>query len=81
MTGIVKNLISPLGNLLFKSKKPGLTAAQPAALPEATRDVAAEQQAVDDELRRRKGSAADILSGVMGAEAAANQTGKLVVGN
>lgn len=50
-------------------------------LPSATRDDATElarQQA--EELRRRKGSAADMLTGATGAEAALSG-GKLVLGN
>lgn len=41
----------------------------PSALPTATRDEAAAQIQANDELLRRKGGAADILSGSGGAEA------------
>lgn len=77
MSSIVKVLGGVLPRLLFSGKKK----AGPAPLPEASRDVAAEQQAIDDELLRRKGSIADIMTGTRGAEAAASQVGKLVVGN
>ncbi|BBC99105.1 hypothetical protein [Sphingobium sp. YG1] len=43
----------------------------PKALPTVTRDEAAAQVAVNDELLRRKGGAADMLTGTGGAEAAA----------
>lgn len=48
-------------------------------LPQATRDDAA-AIATEDELRKRKGGAADILTGVTGAEAALSG-GKLVLGS
>lgn len=57
-----------------KKKKP----IQP--LPQATRDDAAALADQEDELRRRKGGAADILTGVTGAEAALSG-GKLVLGS
>lgn len=41
----------------------------PKALPTVTRDDAAQQIAANDELMRRKGGAADILTGIGGAEA------------
>lgn len=67
-----------VGSLLRGKKKKQITA-QP--LPEARRDDAAELAAREDELRRRKGSAADmILSGSAGAEAAI-APGKLVLGS
>lgn len=43
---------------------------QPQPLPGATRDDAAAQQQANDELLRRKGGAADIITGVRGAEPA-----------
>lgn len=54
-----------LGATLLK-KKP---AAPIQPLPAATRDDAAAQATLNDELLRRKGGAADILTGVRGAEA------------
>lgn len=69
-------LISPIaGGLLGvggKKKKPV------APVPTATRDDA--MTAVDDELLRRRGGAADILTGTTGAEAALSG-GKLVLGS
>lgn len=61
---------------LFKNKKK--TAARP--LLTATRDDASALAMQEDELRRRKGSAADILTGSTGAEAALSG-GKLVLGS
>lgn len=55
--------------------------AQPGALPVARRDDAADAIAREDELRRRKGAAADILNGVTGAEAALSTPGKFVPGS
>jgi hypothetical protein len=43
----------------------------PKALPSVTRDDAAAQVQANDELLRRKGGAADMLTGSGGAEAAA----------
>ena len=57
-----------------KKKKP----IQP--LPQATRDDAQAMADQEDELRGRKGGAADILTGVTGAEAALSG-GKLVLGS
>lgn len=56
-----------------KKKKPA-----PVALGPATRDDAA--VSLDDELLRRRGGAADILTGATGAEAALSG-GKLVLGS
>lgn len=65
------------GLLLGGGKKP--KPVQP--LPQATRDDAAAIASADDELRRRKGSAADMITGVRGAEPGIGSVGKLVVGN
>lgn len=46
-----------------------------------SRDSAIVQQAADDALARRKGAAADILTGTSGAEATPGMTGRLVVGS
>jgi hypothetical protein len=63
-----------VGGLLgLKKKKPQL-------LPRpVTRDDARDQVAVDDELLRRRGGAADMITGTQGAEAA--NVGRLVVGS
>ena len=65
--GIIKSVIGG------KKKKP----TQP--LPQVSRDDAIAQMA-DDELLRRRGGAADMLTGTTGAEAALSG-GKLVVGS
>ena len=65
--GVVKSVIGG------KKKKP----VQP--LPQVSRDDAAAQIA-DDELLRRRGGAADMLTGMTGTEAALSG-GKLVVGS
>lgn len=78
MTMVLEGLLGGLGGLLFGalSKKP----APPAVpLPVATRDDATAAQQQDDALRRRQGSASDILTGTKGLEAGAGSTGKLVV--
>lgn len=54
---------------------------QLASIRPVTRDDAAAVVRGDDELRRRQGSLADILTGTRGMEAAAGTTGKFVVGN
>jgi hypothetical protein len=46
------------------------------ALPAPTRDDAEQQAIADDELRRRRGASADMLTGTAGAEAALGATGK-----
>lgn len=76
-------LLKPVGKLLGGVLKatgiistPGKA---PSALPSVTRDDAAAITAADDEIRRRKGAAADILNGASGAEAALTG-GKLVLG-
>ncbi|SFR86594.1 hypothetical protein [Sphingomonas jatrophae] len=51
----------------------------PSPLPSVTRDDAVAQVAADDELRRRKGGAADIITGATGAEAPLTG-GKLILG-
>ncbi|WP_404480032.1 hypothetical protein [Novosphingobium sp. BL-52-GroH] len=53
----------------------------PSALGAPTRDDAMMQIENEDELRRRKGAAADIINGSTGAEAALGSTGKFVPGS
>lgn len=60
-----------VGGLLGMKKGSG-----PKALPLATRDDAQAVAIADNELRRRRGAAADILTGSGGAEAALGATGK-----
>ena len=71
-------LLGVVGGLLGLGKK---SAPPVQALATVTRDDAAALAASDDALRRRKGSAADMLTGTRGAEAAIGTTGKLVIGN
>ncbi|WP_374414279.1 hypothetical protein [Novosphingobium colocasiae] len=59
----------------------GLKTGAPKALPSPTRDDAAAQVAAEDELRRRRGGAADMINGSTGAEAALGTTGKFVPGS
>lgn len=49
-------------------------------IPQPTRDDAAAELMADDELRRRQGGAADIITGMRGAEAVPT-AGRLVRGN
>lgn len=64
-----------LGLLKGKKKPPASTPIQ------ATRDDAARMVERDQELARRRGAAADIITGTNGAEAAAGSIGRLVVGS
>ena len=63
------------GALLGKKKK-----APPLPLSQVNRDDAAEEIDANDELRRRKGAAADMITGTRGAEAVGG-TGRLVLGS
>lgn len=67
--GVVGGLASGGG------QKPAPAPAQP------TRDDAAAAIAAQDALTRRKGAAADIITGTTGAEAAKGAVGRLVVGS
>lgn len=58
-------------------KSPGKA---PAPLRPVTRDDARDRASLEDELRRRRGGAADILSGTGGAEAAGGTTGSTRLG-
>lgn len=66
------------GNLLGlgKSKKKNI---EPRALI-AQRDEGRDALEAGDALRRRRGAAADMITGTRGAEAAAGSVGRLVVG-
>jgi hypothetical protein len=71
------NLFKGIGHLLF-----GTPVAPPVPPPVVTReDASAAAQRQIDELARRRGSAADILTGSAGAEPGAGQVGRLIVGN
>ena len=50
-------------------------------LPPVTRNDAAKAVNQQDAMLRRKGAAADILTGTTGAEAAAGTTGRLIAGS
>jgi hypothetical protein len=79
MSKLVKGLLSPIGALLFGRKKG--RPIEPLPLVQATRDDAAAAAGLDDELRRRKGGAADILTGFRGAEPLSGQVGRTLIGN
>ena len=64
-----------LGSLLFKKPK------APKQARPVTRDELRDDVAAGDELRRRKGAAADLITGTRGAEAAGSSVGRLVVGS
>jgi hypothetical protein len=53
----------------------------PVIPPQPTRDDARKQMLDQDALLRRRGAAADILTGTSGAEAPAGATGRLIVGS
>lgn len=79
MSGVLKTvgkvLISPVTAAAGLFKGP----ARPlAALPSPTRDDAAVEMARDDEIRRRRGSAADIMLGPAAGEA--RTTAKVLTG-
>lgn len=58
-------------------KSPGRV---PDPIRPVTRDDARDKAALEDELRRRRGGAADMLTGSGGAEAGAGSTGKTTLG-
>ena len=66
--------LSPLAHAVGLFKKPKVAAPAPVA----TRDDAVRAAMKDDELRKRRGGAADILTGASGAEAAAPGVKNLV---
>ena len=72
-----KVLLGGVGGLLGLTK----SAKTPKALPTVTRDDAQKQIDDEDQLRRRKGAAADIINGSTGAEAAVGSTAKFVPGS
>jgi hypothetical protein len=67
-----------LASALLHKGKPA--AAQPVPLPSATRDDAAAAADQADALRRRRGGAADMVTGAYGAEALGG-TGKATLGS
>jgi len=76
-------VIGAIGGLLGLGVKAIFGGGKPAApiqpLPTVTRDDAASAQSAQDALLRRRGAAADMLTGTRGAEAAAGSTGKLMI--
>ncbi|HEV2747625.1 MAG TPA: hypothetical protein VGW34_10045 [Allosphingosinicella sp.] len=71
---VASPLLSAVG-VINKSPK------APSPLPAATRDDARGAIADQDEIRRRRGGAADIITGAAGAEAAPGTTGKATLGS
>lgn len=74
MAKVAKALISPLGAVVGLFKKPKL----PKPVPVPTRDDVAREAIKEDNLRKRRGGAADMLTGAGGAEAAATGVKTLV---
>jgi hypothetical protein len=74
---MVSKVFGVLGSVLGIGGKPKAPI-QP--LPQATRDDAKAAAMANDELLRRKGGAADMLTGAMGAEAP-RSGGKLTLGS
>lgn len=77
-----KFLFSPIltiGSALFGGKKSTPTPVQPAPLPTATRDDARSEAEKRNELARRRGGAADIVTGSYGAATPAG--GKTTLGS
>lgn len=77
MKAIGSVLSAPLKLVGLVPKMPKL----PAMLPAPTRDAAADQISVEDELRRRRGGAADVITGGALGEADAGATGKQTLGS
>jgi hypothetical protein len=77
--------IKKIGNFLLGGLVGGLLGLRhkgPKALPApVTRDDAREQADANDELRRRRGAAADMVTGTQGAEAAASSVGRFIPGS
>lgn len=81
MTQALTFLASPLMGILgLAAKQPKI----PGPLPIATRDDAIQAQTQQDDIARRRGGAADIISGAggpSGAEASPSSTGKATLGS
>lgn len=74
---LVKTAVSPLLSVLgIATKTPKI----PAAQPTATRDDAADMARDDERLRKRRGGAANILTGSAGAEASGAAVGRDTLG-
>jgi hypothetical protein len=73
----IASLLFPgAGALGLFNKKKKLVQPRP-----VTRDEGREALEAGEELRRRKGAAADLITGTRGAEAAAGSVGRLVLGS
>lgn len=77
MKAITKVFSAPFKLLGIRAKGPKL----PAPTPTPTRDAAREAIMAEDVLRRRRGGAADILTGSAGAEAGPGAGGKDTLGS
>lgn len=81
MSGVVGTVLSPIKTVVQGIIGKPKAVKLPTAQPVATRDNAADAQARDDEIRRRRGSASNMLLGPQGAEADAGSTAtKLLTG-
>ncbi|ARS27622.1 hypothetical protein [Sphingomonas sp. KC8] len=72
---IGRSLLGPIGKMIVGKPK----AAQPISQRPVTRDDAAAQMQADDDLRRRRGAGANLLTGPSGAEAR-TAGGKVLLG-
>ena len=81
IAGIGKFLVGGLLGMALGGNKSAPTPDPANPLPVANRDDARADAQRNDELRRRKGAAADLITGSGGAEASAGSLGKLVVGS
>jgi len=80
MTGFVKSILGPVGKLLFGGIV-GNSKTKVVQPSQVTTDTEREAVDANDELRRRKGAAADMITGTRGAEAAASSVGRFVSGS
>lgn len=76
--GFIASPVLAIGKAIAGS---GKTPALPAPLPVPTLDTARQTIAASDALRRRRGGAADIVTGSGGAEAGAGSVGKATLGS
>jgi len=75
--GAIFGIGSAVASIAKGAPKPQIIQPQRAAV----RDDALTATSMRDEMRRRKGAAADLITGTGGAEAAAGQVGRLVIGS
>ena len=81
MAQVIPALIATVASIGAAKLLGGGSARQIVPLPDATRDDAAATVAANDALARRRGGAADILTGSSGATAAGSSIGKFVAGS